>query len=100
MEKAVEEYVQALRLKPDYATVLTRLVDFAIDYGVALPKSVWECCDTKAFTETYLLRLERAVKEREPKQAEQLVHNAGALSRGLLEECKGILKRLSALDTE
>lgn len=89
---ALDQYLEALRLKPDYAVALSRCLDLIVEYESALPPEVWDTADRQAFSALYLERLAAAVREGRAEVASLLLRAAGVLAPELLQACKRLLQ--------
>lgn len=87
VDAAIQRYLTAIRIKPDYATTLSRLIDLPAEYGVAPPPELWMHCDHDRFTQIYLDRITQLLQSAEVSKAETLIRNAAAIAEPLLQRC-------------
>ncbi len=89
---ALDRYLEALGMKPDYAPALARCIDLIIEYQSALPPEVWAIADPRAFTAAFLGRLGGAVREGQSDDASLLLRAAAAIAPELLQACREMLQ--------
>ncbi len=88
---ALREYANALQLKGDYAMVLTRLVDFIIEYQTAPPAQFWDVVDKPSLIGIYVAKLHALLAQGKGNQAALLLKASSLLSPELTEACTAAL---------
>lgn len=92
--------LRSLEQKPDYAPALTRCVDMAVEYQVAIPRELWAAAAREAFTAVYSARVTAHLEAGQSEKASLLIEAARPLSPELLAACRTALAGLLTHDGE
>lgn len=95
LEGALRAYLRSIEIKPDYGVTLSRWIDLITEYGLILPKQLWEACDHDAFTSRFIKRLSTYNTQGDEKKIGLLFRSAQNLDPALAQTCAQALKRPS-----
>ena len=99
LPQALSHYRDALQRRPDYGVVIQRCVDFAVEYGVALPPDVVGAITPGLLEARWLATLLKHLAAGSMDAARVLVQAAPSISQDLLVQCKTALEAFLAQDT-
>ncbi len=100
LPQALSHYRDALQRKPDYGVAIQRCVDFAVEYGVALPPDVAGAISPGLLEARWLATLLKHLAAGSMDAARVLVQAAPSISQDLLVQCKTALEAFLAQDND